>query len=218
MLYGVPYSQWDDIKLEETWVPQSSILGPVLFNIFINYLGAGLKGILSTFTNDTKLVGTVNFLEDREALWRNSDKIEDWAITSSIKFNKGKCWILHLGWGKAGCVYRLGSKKLKSSSIEWDLGVTRVSESAVPWQPGWPPVSWDASGTASQLGKEEDCPLCSELGQPHLECWGQVWVTQWNKDIELRECPKEGNEDGEGLEEKPYEEQLRSLGLEDTEE
>lgn len=46
----------------------------MLFNIFVNNLGAGPKGILSKFANDTKLAGTVNSLEDREALGRNPDK------------------------------------------------------------------------------------------------------------------------------------------------
>ncbi|RMC13024.1 hypothetical protein DUI87_10554 [Hirundo rustica rustica] len=56
-----------------------SILGPGLFNVFINNLDAGLEGILSQFANNTKLEGDVESLEGREAL--QGDK---------LNFNKGK--------------------------------------------------------------------------------------------------------------------------------
>ncbi|KAJ7428106.1 hypothetical protein WISP_01889 [Willisornis vidua] len=65
---------------------KGSILGPALLNIFINDLDTGRKGILSKFVDDTKLGGAVDSLEDREALQR----LEGWAITSHMKFNKGK--------------------------------------------------------------------------------------------------------------------------------
>ncbi|KAJ7425876.1 Arf-GAP with dual PH domain-containing protein 1 [Willisornis vidua] len=104
-------------------VQQGSVLSPVLFNIFINDLDAGLEGILSNFANDTKLGGAVDSLEGREALQRNLDKAEDWAITSHMKFNKGKCQILHLGWGNPGCTDRLGSEMLESTAVERDLQV-----------------------------------------------------------------------------------------------
>ncbi|KAJ7411770.1 hypothetical protein BTVI_48686 [Pitangus sulphuratus] len=68
-------------------VPQGFILNPVLFNIFINDLDTGLEGILSKFTDDTKLGGAVGSIEGREALQRDLSKSGNGAITNYMKFN-----------------------------------------------------------------------------------------------------------------------------------
>ncbi|KAJ7398446.1 rna-directed dna polymerase from mobile element jockey-like [Pitangus sulphuratus] len=98
-------------------------MGSVLFNIFINDLDAGLEAILSKFVDDTKLGGAVDSLEGREALQRDLSKSGNGAITNHMKFNKGKCWILHLGWGNPGCTYRLENEMLEISNVERDLTI-----------------------------------------------------------------------------------------------
>ena len=104
-------------------IPQGSILGPVLFNLFINDLDAGLEGILIKFADDTKLGGAVDTLEAERPCREVCRQLESWAITNHMRFDKVKCQILHLGHGSPGCTYRLGNKRLESSSAERDLGV-----------------------------------------------------------------------------------------------
>ncbi|KAJ7405462.1 hypothetical protein BTVI_69081 [Pitangus sulphuratus] len=94
-----------------------SILGAVLFNNFINDLDTGKEGILSKLADDKKMGGAVDSdLKGRKALQRDLDKVEDWAITNCMMFNKGKCRILHLGWGNHGFMYRLENEMLESSA------------------------------------------------------------------------------------------------------
>lgn len=58
---------------------------------------------MSKCADDTELGGAVDSLSGGEALQRDLDKFESWAITNCVKFNKSKCWILHVGQGNPGC-------------------------------------------------------------------------------------------------------------------
>ncbi|KAJ7423305.1 hypothetical protein BTVI_10311 [Pitangus sulphuratus] len=197
-----------------------SILGPVLFNIFINDLDAGLEGILSKFADDTKLGGAVDSLEGREALQRALDKLEDWAITNHMKFNKGKCRILHLGWGNPGCTCRLRNALLESSETERGLGV--LVEGKLNLSQQCPGSQEDQlcpgrhQAKHHQLVEGDDCPvlLYSALVRPHLEYCVQFWAPQYKKDIKLFESiQRREMKMVKSLEGKLYEEWLWSLGL-----
>ena len=89
-------------------------MGPVLFNIFINYIDDGIKCTLSKFADDTKLSGTGNALEGREAIQRDLDRLENWAHENLVRLNKANCKVF---------IQTGGEDLLENSPAKKDLGV-----------------------------------------------------------------------------------------------
>jgi len=68
------------------------------------------------------------WIHRKAVIQQDLDRLESWAERNLMKFNKGKCRVLHVGRNNPMHQYRPGVDLLESSSVERDLGVL------VDWQ------------------------------------------------------------------------------------
>ena len=76
-------------------IPQGSVLGSMLFTIFINDLPYEANNITKLFADDTKIHSAVNNITDQENIQSDLLKLDEWSKTWQLTFNQEKCKHIH---------------------------------------------------------------------------------------------------------------------------
>ena len=77
-------------------VPQGSVLGPLLFLLYINDLPQNIQSQVRLFADDTAVYLTVTSSEDANTLQADLDTLQEWERTWDMEFNPSKCQVLHI--------------------------------------------------------------------------------------------------------------------------
>ena len=128
------YSSWSVVV---SGVPQGSVLGPLLFLLFVNDIPDWIITNIRMFADDTKIWTQLSCPEDAVKLQQNLDVLTDWSAKWLLKFNPLKCKLMHLHHNMDTNYYITQDKKkwnIQSVQQEKDLGVLTSSDLAVSYQ------------------------------------------------------------------------------------
>ena len=209
-------SSWKPVA---SGVPQGSVLGPVLFLIYINDLEEDVSNWLLKFADDTKLFGEVNNSLDAGIMQADLDRMCQWSREWQMMFNVEKCKVMHIGKRSTKQDYKMNGKILEAVEKEKDLGILISHDLKVSLQ------CRQACNKANRMlgvinrtitykNKKILLNLYKSLVRPHLEFSVVAWSPHYCKDKDLvekvqhrftRMIPE--------LKNKPYEDRLEQLKL-----
>ncbi len=117
-------SDWSEVI---SGVPQGSVIGPVLFVIFINDMPNNIRNFISLFADDAKLYGKTSSVEDRRSMQEDINTLQQWSDKWQLSFYADKCKTLYLGKNNVKQHYSMMSNSsavtLEETTCEKDLGI-----------------------------------------------------------------------------------------------
>jgi hypothetical protein len=211
-------SSWEAVL---SGVPQGSVLGPLLFTIFINDLDLAISDLelLIKFADDTKISRVISSDADRAGLQHALDKLVAWTEKWGMLFNVKKCKVMHLGRSNGKSDYEMAGTILEKTREERDLGVI-VADSLKP-AAQCAKAAKTALGVLGQIARafryrdrRTFVQLYKQYVRPHLDFAVQAWSPWQQADINvLEKVQQRAVNMVSGLQHGAYEGRLKELGL-----
>lgn len=112
-------------------IPQGSVLGPILFVIFVNDLPDIVNSYMYLFADDTKIFQIIENNSHCKDLQKDLDTMCNWSDTWLLRMHPDKCKHMRIGRAKSedeDVTYNLQGKHLETITKEKDIGVIIDSE------------------------------------------------------------------------------------------
>ncbi|KAF2356187.1 Reverse transcriptase domain [Trinorchestia longiramus] len=172
--------QASDPALVTSGVPQGSVLGPLLFIIYINDLNVGIISKINKFADDRKLCHTPFTERDRATIQSDLNCLLQWTETWQMSFNIEKCSVMHVGVNNRHFQHTMYNIFIETIQQQRDLGVIVTENLKHDKQ-----VEKSVKNASRFLGfiarnfeyksKNIILPLYKALVRPHLEYAVQLW-------------------------------------------
>lgn len=202
-------------------VPQGSVLGPILFVIYINDIDTAIDTllvVLKKFADDTKAAAIVDTVEQSKLFQVQLNEVFKWSVEWQMLFNLDKCKVMHIGLNNKQHKYYMDGHQLKVTESEKDIGVyihnslkpsVQVAEAAKKANQ----VLGQLLRSVSYRDKFHFVRLYKQRVRCHLELAVQAWSPWLQQDIKLLEdVQKRAVRNVCGLT-GSYEEKLNQIGL-----
>jgi hypothetical protein len=183
VVLGEFVSDWAEVT---SGVPQGSVIGPLLFNLFINRLPRRIQSKSKLYADDTKLMGPASNDEERNVIQADLDNIVGWTDRALLRLNFEKCKVMHLGKNNSNYNYTIHDSvtntthSLIKTAEEKDLGV--VFSSNLKWSIHIDKITHKANSVLATLKNTFTCRdkhlwsiLYTSLIRPHLEYAAPIW-------------------------------------------
>ena len=201
-------------------IPQGSILGPVLFLIFINDLPECIKSISDIFADDTKAFNTC---KNSDIIQEDLKSLQDWSDKWQLFFNCTKCKCLHFGKNNPKREYHFptkeGNKTIPTSTEEKDLGV--IFDTTLKFDLHIESIIKKANSMIGLIKRNFSfidififLKLYKALIRPHLEYGQIIWSPQYKRQSKIIEnVQRRATKLIPNLKNLPYQDRLKKLKL-----
>ena len=177
-------------------IPQGSVLGPILFVLYINDMPEVVDNLtfIFLFADDTKIFRRINSQADVDILQKDIDKLIKWSNIWLLKFHPDKCKYMGIGYQGNALPekYNMDGQFLEVTDCEKDIGV-HID----------PKLSFDKHigksinkanrilavirRTFERIDSENFSFLFKGLVRPHLEYAAPIWSPFLEKQKDLLE-------------------------------
>ena len=201
-------------------IPQGSILGPVLFTLFINDLPKCVESVCKIFADDTKMY---NAASNHDILQHDIDNLVHWSNLWDLHFNASKCKVMHIGHANPNHTYTMRNGReeidIQDCDEEKDLGV--LFDKSLKFDKHVNNIITTANKIVgiikrsfSYLDESTLSQLYKTLVRPHLEYGNTIWSPLYKRhSIEIERVQRRMTKLLYHLKDLPYRERMKRLKL-----
>ena len=163
-------------------VPQGTVLGPLMFLLYVNDIGNGISSNIKLFADDCLLFRPVTSLQDACALQDDLDLLVKWSSVWQMSFNPSKCYILRISrlHSTVEHNYNISGSMLKPVNDHPYLGVHLSSN--LSWNTHIDVITTKATNqlnflrrNLSKCSSDVKSIAYTSLVRPHIEYASAVW-------------------------------------------
>ena len=216
VILGGKLSNWQDVT---SGIPQGSVLGPILFTIFINDMPDVVESCMKLFADDAKIYKAIESFHDTSIIQNDINKLLNWSNIWQLPLNLDKCKGIHYGKKNPGHSYTIGNKNLIIDSEEKDVGV--LFDNTLDFRSHMKKMISKANQRVglikrsfSRLNKNSFKILYKSLVRPLLEYCSVIWFPLYKTEaLEIEKVQRRATKLIPSLKKNTYAERLKALNL-----